>query len=80
MLELEGGDRSRDGPVLLTWYSTSQLDSGFNDVVRIRKRLGKLSNWTGPVSRFALSVARSVEAVMNTIFSQKEYPELKTLE
>ena len=58
----------------------SQFDSGLNDVVRIRKRLGKLSNWTGPASKFAISVARSVEAVMNTIFSRKEYPELRTLE
>ena len=58
----------------------SQFDGGLNDVFRIRKRLGKLSNWTGPASKSAISVARSVEAVMNTIFSQKEYPQLKTLE
>lgn len=59
--------------------ATSQLDSGPNDVVRIRKRLGELSNWAGPVSRFAISASKSIEAVMNTIFTQKEYPKLKIL-
>lgn len=57
----------------------SQFDSGPNDVIKIRRRLGKLSNWTGPVSKFAVAVARSIEAVMNTIFTQKEYPELETV-
>ena len=57
----------------------SQIESGFNDVFNIHKKLGKLSNWTGPTTKFAMSVKRSVEAVMNAIFTQKEYLELKTL-
>ena len=57
----------------------SQIENGLNGVFRIHKQLNKLNNRTEPTSKFAMSVARSVEAVMNTIFSQKEYPELKTL-
>jgi hypothetical protein len=37
-------------------------------MVKIRHRLGSLTKWTGPVSELAVSVASSVDEVMNTLF------------
>ena len=44
-------------------------------VVTVRKRLGSLSNWSGPVSDLAVSVATVIEAVMNSLcsFSEEDF-------
>lgn len=44
-------------------------------VVTVRKRLGSLSNWSGPFSDLAISVATVIEAVMNSLcsFSEESY-------
>jgi hypothetical protein len=34
-------------------------------VVRVRRRLGQLTNWANPASELAISIAKSVEIVMN---------------
>lgn len=49
--------------------------SNSHSVVMVRKRLGSLSNWLGPFSDLAVSVATVIEAVMNSIcsFSEENY-------
>jgi hypothetical protein len=37
-------------------------------VVGIRRRLGQLTNWASPASELAISIAKSVEIVMNQFF------------
>jgi hypothetical protein len=37
-------------------------------VFKLRERLGELSAWTSPVANEALSLAKSIEVVMNAIF------------
>lgn len=46
-----------------------------HSVVAVRKRLGSLSNWSGPVSDLAVSVASVIEAVMSSLctFSDESY-------
>lgn len=49
--------------------------SDSHSVVTVRKRLGSLSNWSGPVSDLAVSVATVIEAVMNSLcsFSEEDF-------
>ena len=48
-------------PGLSNKQATSALD--------LRRRLGQLTNWTGQTSLTSISVASSIEAVMNTLFN-----------
>jgi hypothetical protein len=41
-------------------------------VVGIRRRLGQLTNWASPASELAISIAKSVEIVMNKFFGDSE--------
>jgi hypothetical protein len=41
-------------------------------VVGIRRRLGQLTNWESPASELAISIAKSVEIVMNRFFGDFE--------
>jgi len=50
-----------------------------HEVTRIRERIGQLSNWTGTLSRHAISVANAIEVVMNTLFSRERYEGEKRL-
>ena len=55
---------SESQPGLSTELATSALN--------LRRRLGQLTNWTGQTSLISVSVASSIEIVMNTIFDKKE--------
>jgi ankyrin repeat protein len=48
---------------------TSMTDA--QTVMRVRERLGDLCDWAGPTSDVAVSVANSVEEVMNTLFADR---------
>ena len=40
--------------------------------LNLRRRLGQLTNWTGQTSLASISVASSIEVVMNTLFNDKK--------
>lgn len=43
-------------------------------IIRLRQRLGTLSKWVGPVSPMAVSVANSIDEVMNVLFPSDPEP------
>ncbi|KAH0553168.1 hypothetical protein GP486_006648 [Trichoglossum hirsutum] len=47
-------------------------DTDANKVIKIRKRLGSLSGWSGIASSPAISVAMAIEAVMNILFTSSK--------
>ena len=49
-------------------------DSMAQYVLDLRIRLGQLSGWQGPGSKVAVSVANSIDAVMNTLFPDRQEP------
>lgn len=50
----------------------STQESYAERVVGIRRRLGQLTNWASPASELAISIAKSVEIVMNKFFADSE--------
>lgn len=44
------------------------------EIIRLRQRLGILSKWVGPVSPMAVSVANSIDEVMNVLFPTVSEP------
>ncbi len=52
--------------------SLSTNSSDADSVVRVRKRLGSLSNWSGPVSQLAISIAAVIETIMDTLFVSRD--------
>lgn len=61
--------------------STAPQVSTSLSVVTVRKRLGSLSNWSGPLSDLAISVATVIETVMNSLcsFSEESYQRAESL-
>lgn len=45
-------------------------------VVKIRERIGHLSNWETPLSETAVTLASAIEVVMNTLFSKSPYTQM----
>ena len=41
--------------------------------LNMRRRLGQLTNWTGPASTLSIAVADSIEIVLNTLFKETDH-------
>lgn len=52
--------------------STKEVINTAQSVMEVRKRLGSLTEWPGPASEKATSVASAIEIVMNTLFLSTE--------
>ena len=53
--------------------SQSELDAKAQYALNIRRRLGQLTNWAGPVSTLSIAVAESIETVLNTLFKETDH-------
>jgi len=56
-------------------FHQQYLVSEAHQVMAVRERIGQLSNWTGTLSSHAISVANSIEVVMNTLFPRRKNEE-----
>ena len=59
---------------------SSESDSGSHaeraqNALKIRQRLGQLTNWAGPASTLSIAVADSIEIVLNTLFKETDNSE-----
>ncbi|KAF3802330.1 hypothetical protein GCG54_00003789 [Colletotrichum gloeosporioides] len=70
---LEANIDDSGSPVKMTDSSADDApDSAAHAIVKIRRNLAQLSNWKGPASAEAISLARSIEAVMDFFFRHSE--------